>query len=83
VELDFTKHARDALEERQIPVEWVARVVTAPARIEPDAEDPALEHFLARIEEHGDRVLRVVVNPSVRPMLVITAFFDRRIRSLP
>lgn len=82
VELDFTQHARDALEEREIPVEWVERVVTAPARTEPDPADSTLEHFLGRIAEHGNRVLRVVADPSTSPMLVITAFFDRRMRRL-
>lgn len=78
--LAFTQHARDALEERQIATRWVERVLRFPALTEPDANDPELEHFLGRIAEHGNRVLRVVANPHVRPVLVVTAFFDRRMR---
>lgn len=83
MELDFTQDVRDAIEERRIPIERRGRVVTVPERTEADAGDSDLEHFLARVPEHGNRVRRVAANPRVRPVLVITAFFDRRVRDLP
>lgn len=73
----YTRHALDALAKRNIPVEWVERALGKPDRVEPDRIDPALEHRLLAITEHDGRVLRVVVNPSVSPELVITAYFDR------
>lgn len=77
----LTKHAKDVLEEREIPVTWLERVLNAPQRAEPDPDDAELEHRLGRIAEHGNRVLRVVVNKTVRPVRVITLYFDRTMRS--
>jgi hypothetical protein len=33
---ELTQHARDALAERAIPVEWLERILGSPARTEPD-----------------------------------------------
>jgi hypothetical protein len=44
--------------------------------------DPDLTHYLARIDEFEDRVLKVVVNTKKTPPLVVTAFFDRG-RTIP
>jgi len=74
----LTEHARDALKKRQIKVDWMEQVLTAPEVIETDPVDPDLEHRLARIAEFGNRVLRVIVNAKKRPPHVVTAFFDRR-----
>ena len=40
--------------------------------------DPNLEHRLAPVAEFGNLVLRVVVNGTVNPPRVVTAYFDRR-----
>jgi len=74
----LTAHAARVIAARKIELEWVARVVSNPARIEPDAEDPVLVHALGRIPERDDRVLRVVYNNSRSPWLIVTAYFDRR-----
>lgn len=76
----YTRHARDAIARRGISENWVERALTSPQRVEPDKLDKALEHRLVSISEHGGRVLRVVVNASVSPELVITAYFDRRMK---
>ena len=76
----LTQHARDALAKRKIDVEWLERTLAHPKRIEPDKTDPALEHRLAIISERGDRVLRIIVNKSESPILVVTLFFDRKMR---
>ena len=76
----LSRHARDVLEERDIPVAWLERVLENPQRIEPDLNDVELEHRLCRIHEHGDRVLRVVLNKTVRPPRVVTLYFDRTMR---
>jgi len=82
VDYILTEHAQQALARRQIRVEWLERVLSAPEAIETDSLDPELEHRLARISELGDRVLRVIVNYKTTPPRVVTAFFDRR-RTLP
>ena len=34
---ELTQHARDVLQERNVPTEWVERVPANPARVEPSA----------------------------------------------
>ncbi len=77
---ELTQHARDVLQERKIPVEWMERVLTRPALVEPSATDTTAESRLAKIPEHGDRVLRVVVNPTVVPERVVSVYFDRTMK---
>jgi hypothetical protein len=63
----LTQHARDALAKRKIDREWLERTLARPQRIEDDKTDPALEHRLAIIPEHGDRVLRILsINQRAR-----------------
>lgn len=76
----YTRHARDALLKRGIAEEWVMRTLDQPQLQESDVLDAALEHRLLEIPEHGGRVLRVIVNRTVTPELVITAYFDRRMK---
>ncbi len=45
----LTKHAKDVLEERELPVAWMERVLNNPQRIEADPDDVELEHLLGRI----------------------------------
>ncbi len=73
----LTTHAKVVIAEREIPLEWVARILTNPQSLEADSEDPALGHALGRIPEHGDRVLRVVYNKTVTPWRIVTVYFDR------
>jgi len=76
----LTAHAASVIAERQIPQEWVARVLGQPMRLEADRYDPTLRHALAAIPENDGRVLRVVYNDTVRPWQVVTAYFDRKER---
>ena len=80
MELAFTRHAREAMEKRGIAEDWVRCATEQPQRIEPDRVDAALEHRLTAIPELGSRILRVVVNPAVSPVRVITAYFDRKMK---
>ena len=50
--------------ERGIPMEWIERVLSRPMKTEDDEQDAELMHALARVPEHGDRVLRVVYNTA-------------------
>jgi uncharacterized DUF497 family protein len=77
VRYTLTEHARTALEERNIQIEWLERTLNEPTFNEPDPDDPDLERRYATIAEHGDRVLRVVVNTTVEPIRVVSVFFDR------
>ena len=77
---ELTQHARDVLQERQIPMEWMKRVLAKPALVEPSATDTTVESRLAKIPEHGDRVLRVVVNKRAVPERVVSVYFDRTMK---
>jgi len=74
---ELSDHARDVIVEREIETTWVVRVLRQPERREPDRNDAALVHALARIPERDHRVLRVVYNPSVTPPRIVTVYFDR------
>jgi len=78
VDYELSEHARDMLRERDIPEDWVRLAVEDPQRKEP--KDDGTVHYIRAIEQHGERFLRVVTNPAVKPQRVITVFFDRRIR---
>jgi hypothetical protein len=80
MQLAYTGHARDMLAERRIPEEWVVRTVKSPLRAE--QHDDGTMHYTGKIPTQGDRILRVVVNPAVDPPLVVTVFFDRRLRRI-
>ena len=77
----LTIHAQKVTAAREIPLEWVARVLAQPQSTEPDEVDPELRHALARISEYGDRVLRVVYNETVAPWRIVTVYFDRTQRN--
>lgn len=77
---ELSAHAVAVMAEREIPKEWVTRVLLEPERTERDKSDPALRHALGRIAERDDRVLRVVYNETVEPWRVVTAYFDRTMR---
>lgn len=78
---ELTTHARESLHKRaNIRLEWLERVLEFPQIVRSDPFDAQLEHRLGRIDECEGRVLRVVVNPAIDPIRVITAFFDRGMR---
>jgi ribonuclease PH len=80
VKYELSQHARDSIAEREINLDWVERVLVAPARRERDRRDAALEHRLGIIDEFGGRVLRVVVNLSAIPIRIVTVYFDRKLK---
>lgn len=77
---ELTKHAAKALAEREILIEWMERTMSAPEKILPDPQNPAVERRFRRIPEFGGRVLRVAVNTKVAPNRVVSVFFDRRMK---
>jgi hypothetical protein len=80
---ELSAHAATVIAEREIEMAWLELAMTKPDRVEPHRFDPTLAHALVKIPECGDRVLRVVYNPSHSPPKVVTAYFDRRQRGTP
>jgi hypothetical protein len=79
--IEYSDHARDMLQERAIPEEWVQRTIEKPDITE--VKENNTTHYIKAIPEFGGRSLRVVMNLQVVPNRVVTLFFDRRIRSQP
>ena len=80
MKFELSKHAQRALDERQIPVEWMERTLAAPELVLPDPEDATVERRFRRIPEFGGRVLRVAVATGVDPNRVVSVFFDRQMK---
>lgn len=78
ISLRFTKHAEHTLTRREIEKAWVALTVERPQLREEPGDGTV--HYHRAIPERGDRTLRVIVNPETDPPMVITAFFDRRLK---
>ena len=76
----LTAHAVVAMAKRKIEPAWIDRVLSDPERTEPDKADATLTHALGRIIERDDRMLRVIYNASVSPPLIVSVFFDRRLK---
>ncbi|MBI4205547.1 MAG: DUF4258 domain-containing protein [Betaproteobacteria bacterium] len=79
----LSSHAKTVITERSIKTEWLEQVFAKPDKLDADPDDPDLKHAFGRIAEHGNRVLRVVYNDSVRPIMIVTVYFDRGMRNKP
>ena len=75
----FSKHAVEMMEERSISEDWIWHVLNESENTF-TGEDGNF-HFTQAIAEKENRILHVVVNPTVSPKRVVTVFFDRRLRS--
>ena len=80
MEIEFTRHALDVMDERRIERAWVEWTVERPVRRLADPHDEEVERFYRNIPERGDHVLRVAVNTTATPWRVVSVFFDRRMR---
>ena len=80
MKFELTQHAKRAMAEREIAIEWVERTLAAPELRAPDPDDAAVERLYRKIPEFGGRVLRVAVNTTVEPNRVVSVFFDRQMK---
>jgi Domain of unknown function (DUF4258) len=71
------------LKERGIQLEWLERILLNPVQQHVDLTDPALNHAIGPIAENGDRLLRIIYNDTVKPLRIVTAYFDRTLRKSP
>jgi hypothetical protein len=78
--LFLTQHARDAVDERELQLEWIERTVRAPEWIIPDPYRPGVERMFRAIPEHGNRTLRVACYETGTEIRILTVFFDRNAR---
>jgi len=80
VKYELTNHAKKALTEREISVDWLERTLNAPELTLSDPDDIEVERHFRKIPEFGGRVLRVAVNTTVEPVRIVSVFFDRTMK---
>jgi len=78
----FTRHARDALAERELDPRWVEKTVREPEWRRPDPLRPGVERRFRAIPEFGGRILRVACFETTDEIRILTVFFDRDARRL-
>jgi hypothetical protein len=79
-DFQLSNHAQKVIIERDIKKGWIVDTFTNPDNIESDQKNINLEHRLKIITENDNRVLRMVCNIKVKPTLIVTVFFDRRMK---
>ena len=72
-------HFLAMLQERAIHREWVKQTIEKPDQTEERID--GTKHFIKEIFENEGRKLRVVVNVTEKPNILVTAFFDRRLNN--
>lgn len=76
--VEFTKHARSKCAERGIHLKDIEETILRPDRKMKDTIDPSLDHYIRPIDSE---YLRVIGRwESDAAFLVVTAFFDRRLK---
>jgi hypothetical protein len=73
----LTRHAQEAIDKRQISVDWIDRTIAAPDFTAPDPNEPSLTRSFKAIDEAGGRILRVVYRPEENDIVIVTVHFDR------
>ena len=73
-------HAQKVIYERKIKLEWIENTFKNPDKVEVDLKNLEIEHKLKIIKENDSKVLRVIYNKSVNPIIIVTSFFDRRMK---
>lgn len=79
-ELDFSGHARQMMEERNISENQVRQVAHPDAREEGTDEFGRVLYYWKKIEGLRGSVLKVTINPDVSPRRVVTLHPDRGMR---
>ena len=76
--IKLTKHAKTKIGQRNITLDDIRKVALNPDLVEPDKYDKSLTHFIGDV---GGRFLRIIGRrESKEDLLIISAFFDRRVK---
>ena len=78
--LFLTQHAWDAVEERELDMDWLERTARKPDWAVADPRRPGVERRFRRIPEFGNRVLRAACYETTTEIRMLTVFFDRKAR---
>lgn len=78
ITIKLTKHAKLKIGQRKILLDDIKKVILTPESMETDKFDKTLVHFIGGIKGN---FLRVIGRwESKRKLLIISAFFDRRLK---
>jgi hypothetical protein len=80
--LDYvlSNHCSLRIVQRGIRELWVQQTLENPQKKEHGIKDPSVYINWKKIPESQGRILAVVYNPNLNPVVVITAYFDRGMR---
>ena len=65
------------LKRRSLRLEWIEDALRNPTVVKVDERDPTLKLAFRKIEQAGDRWLRVVYRMDRNTHVIVTAFLDR------
>ena len=70
----LSNHANERREERHIKINWINLTLTQPdfKRRHKDGK----VHYIRKVNEFGGRRLRVIVDPSKSPKIIVSLYFD-------
>jgi hypothetical protein len=77
MEIVWTPHAEEAMQDRQIGREQVLAAISSPEFTEPDPIAGRIRAF-KRLPDHGNRWLRVVYEDIESSRVIVTLFLDRK-----
>ena len=76
--ISLTKHAKIKIHQRNISLSDIKKIVQTPMSVELDKFDKSLTHFIGFTK---GKFLRIIGRwKSKKELLVISAFFDRRLK---
>ncbi|MCD4798300.1 MAG: DUF4258 domain-containing protein [Methanosarcinales archaeon] len=78
IKVNFTNHAKDMLNERKFTEEEIISALSERDWSENDQIETEIWHAFKKIDE---KVLRVVVKGREEPYIIITMFYDKRLRN--
>jgi len=73
----LTNHAKEKINQRGIRIEDVEEAIRNPDKKALDRTDERLIHFIKKFQ---DRHLRVIVKTDRNDIIVVSAFYDRRLK---
>lgn len=73
----YSRHALEAMVERDLDPAWVARTIASPENLEPDPNHTERTRAFRVVPERDGRVLRVVYVRTGANDHVVTVFLDR------
>jgi len=79
MEFRLTNHVKEEMARRAIALPLLEQVLTAPQQIITERENLKVYQSIVSCEENKSFLLRVIVDDSIAPMVVVTAYRTSKI----